>query len=50
MLRPVSKWSALSITRIPMGQEVAATPIQLVTAMSVIANGGAWSSRVWPSR
>jgi cell division protein FtsI (penicillin-binding protein 3)/stage V sporulation protein D (sporulation-specific penicillin-binding protein) len=40
ILRPVSKWSALSITRIPMGQEVAATPIQLVTAMSVIANGG----------
>ena len=39
-LRPVSKWSALSITRIPMGQEVGATPIQLVTAMSVIANGG----------
>jgi len=36
----VSKWSALSITRIPMGQEVAATPLQLVTAMSVIANGG----------
>ena len=40
LLRPVSKWSALSITRIPMGQEVAATPIQMVTAMSVIANGG----------
>jgi len=40
LLRPVNKWSALSITRIPMGQEVAATPIQLVTAMSVIANGG----------
>jgi len=40
LLRPVSKWSALSITRIPMGQEVAATPLQLVTAMSVIANGG----------
>jgi cell division protein FtsI/penicillin-binding protein 2 len=40
IFRPVSKWSALSITRIPMGQEVGATPIQLVTAMSVIANGG----------
>jgi cell division protein FtsI (penicillin-binding protein 3)/stage V sporulation protein D (sporulation-specific penicillin-binding protein) len=40
LLRPVSKWSSLSITRIPMGQEVAATPVQLVTAMSVIANGG----------
>jgi len=40
MLQPVNKWSAISITRIPMGQEVLATPIQLVTAMSVIANGG----------
>ncbi len=40
LLRPVDKWSALSITRIPMGQEVAATPIQMITAMSVIANGG----------
>ncbi len=40
LLRPVSRWSALSATRIPMGQEVAASPIQMVTAMSVIANGG----------
>jgi len=40
LLRPVNKWSGLSITRIPMGQEVLATPVQLVTAMSVIANGG----------
>ena len=40
LLRPVSKWSGVSITHIPMGQEVLATPIQLVTAMSVIANGG----------
>jgi cell division protein FtsI/penicillin-binding protein 2 len=40
LLRPVSKWSGLSITRIPMGQEVLASPIQMVTAMSVIANGG----------
>jgi cell division protein FtsI (penicillin-binding protein 3)/stage V sporulation protein D (sporulation-specific penicillin-binding protein) len=40
LLRPVNKWSALSITRIPMGQEVLATPMQMVTAMSVIANGG----------
>jgi cell division protein FtsI (penicillin-binding protein 3) len=40
IFRPVSQWSAVSITHLPMGQEVAATPIQLVTAMSVIANGG----------
>lgn len=40
LLRPLAKWSALSITRIPMGQEVQVTPIQMITAMSVIANGG----------
>jgi cell division protein FtsI/penicillin-binding protein 2 len=40
ILRPVSKWSALSITRIPMGQEVAATPMQMADAMCVVANGG----------
>jgi cell division protein FtsI/penicillin-binding protein 2 len=40
LLRPVSLWSGLSVTRIPMGQEVLASPIQMVTAMSVIANGG----------
>ncbi len=40
IFRPVSQWSGISITRIPMGQEVSATPIQLATAMSVIANGG----------
>jgi cell division protein FtsI (penicillin-binding protein 3) len=50
MLRPVSKWSALSITRIPMGQEVGATPMQMVTAMSVIANGGGWWRRAWPKQ
>jgi cell division protein FtsI/penicillin-binding protein 2 len=40
LLRPVSQWSGVSITHVPMGQEVLASPIQLVTAMSVIANGG----------
>ena len=40
VLRPLSAWSKLSVTRIPMGQEVAATPLQMVTAMSVIANRG----------
>ena len=40
LLRPVTQWSALSITRIPMGQEVGATALQMATAMSVIANGG----------
>jgi cell division protein FtsI (penicillin-binding protein 3)/stage V sporulation protein D (sporulation-specific penicillin-binding protein) len=40
LLRPLSKWSALSVTRIPMGQEVGATPLQMTTAMCAIANGG----------
>jgi cell division protein FtsI/penicillin-binding protein 2 len=40
LLRPLSKWTSLSVARIPIGQEVAVSPIQMVTAMSVIANGG----------
>lgn len=39
-VHPPHKWSKISITRMPMGQEVAATPLQVVTAMSAIANGG----------
>jgi cell division protein FtsI (penicillin-binding protein 3) len=37
---PPHRWSKLEITRIPMGQSIAVTPIQIVTAMSSIANGG----------
>lgn len=40
MLHPVPKWSRISITRLPMGHEIGVTPIQMVVAMSVIANGG----------
>ncbi len=40
MLHPVPKWSRISITRLPMGHEIGVTPIQMVAAMSVIANGG----------
>lgn len=40
LLHPPHKWNKLSITRIPMGHEVAVTPLQTVAAMSVIANGG----------
>ena len=40
ILHPVNKWSKLSISRIPMGHGVAATPMQLVMAMSAMANGG----------
>jgi len=40
ILHPPHLWSKISITRIPMGQEVAATPLQVVAAMAAIANGG----------
>lgn len=40
ILRPVEQWTKLSITRIPIGQEVAATPLQMANAMCAIANGG----------
>lgn len=40
IVHPVSRWSKLSITRVPMGHEVAATPLQMCMAMSAIANKG----------
>lgn len=33
-------WNVLTITRMPMGQGICVTPIQMVAAMSAIANGG----------
>ena len=39
-VHPPHLWSKISITRMPMGQEVGATPLQVVTAMAAIANGG----------
>jgi cell division protein FtsI/penicillin-binding protein 2 len=40
ILHPVKNWNKLSISRIPMGHEVAVTPLQMVFAMSAIANDG----------
>ena len=40
LVNPPHRWSKLDITRIPMGQSVAVTPLQMITAMSSIANGG----------
>ncbi len=40
ILRPPEKWRPISITRVPMGHEVAVTPIQMVMAISAIANKG----------
>jgi cell division protein FtsI (penicillin-binding protein 3)/stage V sporulation protein D (sporulation-specific penicillin-binding protein) len=39
-LHPVNKWDGLTITRLPMGHAVSATPMQIHGAMSVIANQG----------
>jgi cell division protein FtsI (penicillin-binding protein 3)/stage V sporulation protein D (sporulation-specific penicillin-binding protein) len=39
-VHPVHKWSGLSITRVPMGHEVAVTPLQSAMSMAAIANGG----------
>jgi cell division protein FtsI (penicillin-binding protein 3) len=40
LLRRLEGWSAVSIGSISMGQEVGVTPIQLISAVSAIANGG----------
>jgi len=40
LVYPPHRWSKLSITRIPMGQEVAVTPLQTIAALCAIANGG----------
>ena len=40
VIHPPRSWSKISITRIPMGQEVGVTPLQMIVAMATIANGG----------
>jgi cell division protein FtsI (penicillin-binding protein 3) len=40
LVRRLESWSAISIGSISMGQEVGVTPIQLISAVSAIANGG----------
>jgi cell division protein FtsI (penicillin-binding protein 3) len=40
ILRKLDNWTPVSIGSISMGQEVGVTPLQLVTAVSAIANGG----------
>lgn len=40
LLRPLSQWSRISIGALSIGQELGATPIQMVRAFSVLANGG----------
>ncbi|HEX8871518.1 MAG TPA: penicillin-binding protein [Candidatus Acidoferrum sp.] len=40
MLRKVQNWGSFSIGSISMGQEVGVTPLQMITAVSAVANGG----------
>jgi cell division protein FtsI (penicillin-binding protein 3) len=40
LLRHLEHWTPVSIGSISMGQEVGVTPVQLITAVSAIANGG----------
>jgi len=40
LLRPLENWSASSIGSLAMGQEVSVTPVQIISAISAVANGG----------
>jgi cell division protein FtsI (penicillin-binding protein 3) len=42
LVKPPSRWQPTTIGSIPMGQEIAVTPIQLVSMVSTIANGGTY--------
>ncbi len=40
LLAPVQKWTGYSVTRIPFGQEISVTAMQLIKAFCILANGG----------
>jgi cell division protein FtsI/penicillin-binding protein 2 len=40
LLRPADVWTGYSVTRIPFGQEICVTSMQLVRAFCILANGG----------
>lgn len=42
ILRPPARWSAVSIGAISMGQEIAVTPLQEVSMVSALADGGVY--------
>ncbi|HEX3572681.1 MAG TPA: penicillin-binding transpeptidase domain-containing protein [Acidobacteriaceae bacterium] len=42
LLRPPKKWGSTSILSLAIGQEIGVTPVQLVTMVSAIANGGVY--------
>lgn len=39
-VHPPHRWTKISVTHVPMGHEVTATPLQVVAAMAAVANGG----------
>jgi cell division protein FtsI (penicillin-binding protein 3) len=39
-LRPLENWTASSIGSVAIGQEISVTPVQIISAISAIANGG----------
>lgn len=41
-LHPLDRWTVYSTGSIPMGQEMMATPLQLLAAHATLANGGTW--------
>ncbi len=40
LLRRLDHWGSFSIASVSMGQEVGVTPLQMITAVSAVANGG----------
>lgn len=44
LVKPVKNWSKTSIGAMSMGQEVGITPIQMISAMSAIANDGVYNA------
>jgi cell division protein FtsI (penicillin-binding protein 3) len=40
LLMPLRMWNRYTTSSVPMGHELAVTPIQIITAFSAIANGG----------
>jgi len=42
ILRPTRRWGATSIASLAIGQEIGVTPVQLVSMVSTIANGGTY--------
>jgi len=41
ILRPLAKWDTYSLRRIPFGQEISTTALQVTMAFAALANGGA---------